>query len=237
MFSMSVPATRVRRMLARWSFAPLVAIGLAACTSTTPVAYQGLSSSPELRPDKNDVRPYQYLNANVQLSTYSKIFIDTVAIYTGSDAQFGSVSAEDRKIVADYLQQQFAKTLGKKFQIVDAPGPGTVRLHLTLTGVETSTPVLSTVSHLAPIGIVINGGAQIAGANGTFFGSVTYAVELSDSESNNLIFAYVTKQTPNALDVTSSIGYLDAAKAGIRIGADWFQGELLKMGLPSIAQN
>src|SRR5260221_13312938 len=101
-----------------------------------------------------------------------------------------------------------------------------MRLHLTLRGIETSTPVISTVSHLAPMGLVVNTALQATGRNGTFFGSVSYAAELSDSESGALRYAYVTKQTPDALDITASIGYLDAAKTGIRIGAKHLVAEL-----------
>ena len=45
-----------------------------------------------------------------------------------------------------------------------------------------------------------------------------------------LLYAYVTKQSPDALDVTASIGYLDAAKTGARIGARHLLKELSQPG-------
>ena len=86
------------------------------------------------------------------------------------------------------------------------------------------------MSHLLPIGLAVNGGMQAAGRNGTNFGSVSYAVELSDGVLNELLYAYVTKQTPDALDVTASFGYLDAAREGVRIGAKHLQADLSKSG-------
>jgi hypothetical protein len=208
----------------------VICLAMTACSSTTPVAYQGLSSVQQLQQVKDDEKPFQYRNADTRLGDYTKILIDPVTIYDGHDAQFGSVSTEDRQIIADYMTAKFPQILGEKFPVVQTADPTAIRLHLTLTGIEKSTPVLSTISHLTPMGIVLNGGLQAAGSNGTSFGSISYAVELSDSVTNKLLYAYVTKQTPDALDVTASIGYLDAAKEGIRIGAKHLQDELAKNG-------
>jgi hypothetical protein len=51
---------------------------------------------------------------------------------------------------------------------------------------------------------------------------------LSDAATADLLYAYVTKQTPDALDVTASVGYLDAAREGVRIGARHLRNELSK---------
>jgi hypothetical protein len=60
---------------------------------------------------------------------------------------------------------------------------------------------------------------EVAGNKGTFFGSVSHAVELYDDMSGELLYASVAKETAHALDVTASFGSLDAAKAGVRRGA------------------
>lgn len=215
--------------------AAVACLAMAGCSSSTPVAYQELASAQHLHPVKDDEKPFQYRNPTVRWASYAKILIDPVSIYDGRDGQFGSVSAEDRQIIADYMKTEFAETLGGKYQIVQAADPTAVRLHLTLTGIEKSTPVLSTISHLAPIGIVVNGGLQAAGSNGTSFGSVSYAVELLDAATGALLDAYVTRQTPDALDVTASIGYLDAAKEGVRIGATHLEEDLSKAGFSTVS--
>lgn len=204
---------------------------VAGCASTTPVAYHDLPSGSLLRPVKNHDEPFQYRSATAPLQGYSTLVIDAVTIYSGSDAQFGSVSPEDRRVVADYMRQQFVEVLGKQYRIAAAPGPGVARLHLTLTGLKTSTPVLSTVSHVLPIGLVANGVSEAAGGKGTFYGSVSYATELYDASTGKLLCAYVTKQAPGALNVTASVGTLDAARTGVRIGARQLRDELAKDGM------
>jgi Protein of unknown function (DUF3313) len=215
----------------RRAVGPALALGamlaLPGCGST-PVAYQELGSAAQLRPAREAEKPFQYRGTS-DLAGYSKLMIDPVTIYTGPDAQFGSVSPDDRKIVADYMTRKFTEVLGKRYELTNEPAPGTARLHLTLTGIETSTPVLSTVSHVAPVAVVVNTALEATDHNGTFFGSVSYAVELSDAVGGDLLYAYVTRQTPDALDVTASVGYLDAAKTGIRIGARHLVADLQRL--------
>ena len=218
-----------RHRLRRAAAPPMtvVLLALAGCASS-PVDYRGLASANRLQPVKDDEAPFQFRSPDADFADHSKILIDPVTIYTGSDAQLGSVSQKDRKTIADYMQKTFAKTLGRRCQLATAPGPDTLRLHLTLTGIKTSTPVLSTVSHLLPVGLVINTGLQATDRNGTFFGSVSYAAEIADGSTGKLLYAYVTKQTPDALDVTASFGSLAAAREGVRIGATHLRDQLFK---------
>jgi hypothetical protein len=111
------------------------------------------------------------------------------------------------------------------------PGPDTLRVRLTLTGVETSTPVLSTVTRVTPAGLVLNAGLAAADKKGTFSGSVSYAVELSDASTGELLNAYVTNQSANALNVVASFGPLDAARGGVRAGADQLRDKLDELGV------
>jgi hypothetical protein len=221
------------RFLGRSALSALLigSLTVAGCASTPPVAYHDLASGSLLRPVKSHDEPFQYRSATAPLLRYSTLVIDPVTIYGGSDAQFGSVSQKDRRVVADYMRQQFVEVLGKQYRIVTAPAPGAARLHVTLTGLETSTPVLSTVSHVLPIGLVANGVSEAAGGKGTFYGSVSYATELYDASTGKLLCAYVTKQAPGALNVSASVGTLDAARAGVRIGARQLRDELAKEGM------
>lgn len=213
-------------MLSRFKALPFLLLLAACAPSPAPVAYRGLESAQRLQPVKDDEAPFQYCDKAADFSRFEAVEIDPVAVYEGDDSQFGPVSAEDRHAIADYMKSQFAEVLGAKFAPAAAPGPQVLRLRLTLTGIETSTPVISTLSHLMPVGLVVNSGLQAAGRNGTFLGSVSYAAELTDSASGTLLYAYVARQTPDALDVTASLGSLAAAREGVRIGAAHLRDKL-----------
>ena len=212
----------------RWSIASglIAALALTACASTPPVAFHELPSASKLQPVKDRKDHFRYTNPASDLRNYTALIVDPVTIYTGSDSQFGSVPDDARRAIADYMHQQFTEVVGKELQITDSVAPHTARLHLTLIGIETSTPVISTASHVLPVGLLVNAGLGASGHNGTFFGSVCFAAELYDAATGELLYANVSRETPFALDVTASLGRLDAAKAGVRRGAQHLRNDL-----------
>jgi hypothetical protein len=193
---------------------------LAGCSSAQPVAYTGIASSNYLKPSTDSGKiPYAY-SPQVNWQDYSKIIIDPVTIYQGMDNQFGNLSQDDRTGLANYMQASFSKNLATRFEVTDSPAAGTLRLHLTLTGATTSTPVLSTLLHIDIAGNLYNGVQAMRGGDAAMTGSVLYAVEIYDADSNQLLDAYVTKQYPNAFNPVASIGSLAAARTGIDKGAN-----------------
>jgi hypothetical protein len=205
-------------------FPILVALcgAIAGCASTQPVAYGGLASSPQLRPNVGDSSgrmPYNY-STQVNLRDYSSIIIDPVTVYRGPDGQFEEVSDEEKTMLAAYMQSEFETRLRGRFRISREAGWNTLRLKLTLTGAKSSTRFLSTASRFDLAGGPYNIVQSIRGKEGAFTGSVSYAVELYDASTNLLVSAYVTKQYPSPMNIPASLGKMDASKAGIRNGAD-----------------
>lgn len=204
------------------------ALLLAACGSAEPVAYTDIASSPNLLPNIDDTSgrmPYRYATT-VDWRTYSRVIVDPVAIYRGRDNQFGDMSESDRAALAGYMQAQFTEKLRRRFQLAVDPAPNTLRVRLTLTGAATTTSVLGPLSRFVPAGGVYNGVQSVRGGEGTFTGSVVYAVELYDASTNRLLGAYVSKQYPNSLNIGASFGALAAAKTGLEKGADALVAQL-----------
>ena len=214
------PTFRMRGLVA------FAAIAVISGCATTPPPSVALSSSALLRPTSDKSKPYAYRRPDVNFAAYGRVIVPPTEIYAGPDAQFGKMSAADRQALAVYMHQEFSRVLGRRLQIAGQPGPGTLRARLTLTGAEASTPVLSTVSHVLPVGLVVNAGAQATGGRGTFSGWVSYAVEIEDAHTGTLLYAHVANRSANALDITANFGPLDAAKAGVRSAADKLDKEL-----------
>lgn len=201
---------------------------LAGCASPEPVAYTGIASSFQLRPDPKDESgriPYRY-STQVDWRSYDKAMIDPVTVYLGTDSQFGDMPAGDRAGLASDMEAQFTQKLAKRFQITSMPTPGTLRIKLTLTGAATTTPVLGPFSHFDLAGNLYNGVQAVRGGEGMISGSVLYAVEIYDAPTSRLLSAYVTKQYPGAMNIGASFGSLEAAKTGIEKGADALVAQL-----------
>lgn len=200
-----------------------VCLILTACASTQPVPYAGISSAPQLRPSQHDDSgriPFEY-RTNIDWRRYSAYVLDPVAIYRGSDAQFDDVSEDDKVFLARTMQSQFNDKLNARFR--NSPGKSavnTVRIRLTLTGARMNTAFLSTFSRFDLMGGPYNAVQAIRGREGAMTGSVSFAVEIHDASTNELLGAYVTKQYPNAWNLKAGIGARSASVVGIENGAD-----------------
>ena len=219
----SFPKTRAARLMSPVHLlALLISVSLSAgCATTTQEArYQGLASAPKLSAtDHGEDVLLTYTAENGEWTKYTNFVLDPVEVYSGADAQFGSASATDKAELTEYMRAQFDEVLMSRYRKVSEARPQTLRIHLTLIGVETNTPMLSTLINLVPVGLIINSVKSANGTQSSFSGSATYAVEIYDGASSRLLRAYVTKKYPMAVNISASIGALDAAKAGIRDGA------------------
>lgn len=196
-------------------------VALTACAATEPVRYVGLESSSQLQPntkDRSGHTPYDY-KANVDWQQYSNAFVEPVVIYSGQDAQFEKVSEQDKQELADYMRTQFSNALGGRFSIVDRPGDRTLRVQLTLTGAKATKQFVGTFTKFDLAGGPYNVVQSIRGKEGALSGSVSYAVEIYDASTDQLLAAYVAKEYPNAMNVKATLGALGASKVGIKKGA------------------
>ena len=193
---------------------------LGCATANQPARYDGLASSPKLGIGGQSPNiKLSYSAPDNEWDKYADFVLDPVSIYSGPDSLLDDTSAADKTELVRYMQAQFEEVLKSRYRQVSDAGPGTLRIHLTLIGVETNTPLLSTLANVLPVGLVVNGVMSANGAQASFSGSISYAVEVYEGKSDRLLRAYVTKQYPMAIDISSSLGALDAAKAGIRSGA------------------
>ncbi|NTA83994.1 DUF3313 domain-containing protein [Agrobacterium tumefaciens] len=201
---------------------------LVSCTTADPTVYAGLASAQHLKADPGDKSgrvPYRY-NSGANWKQYDKVIIDPVTVYRGQDNQFVKISEQDKAALASYMQSHFTQKLRTRFSVVNSPSLGTLRIHLTLTGAKTTTPVLGPFSHLDVGGGVYNAVQAATDKEGSMTGSVAYAVEIFDATSNTLLSAYVTKQYPNAMNVGASFGALKASQVAIDKGADALLAQL-----------
>lgn len=199
----------------------LLILAVGGCATQEPFPYSGIASSREMRLNKDDTSgriPYQYAS-KVDWSRYKNVMLEPVAIYSGADGQFSDLTIADKRTLANFMTIKFSEALGARFRFVATAGPDTLRIRLTLTGAETTTPVLATFSRF-DIGMGSYNLVQAArDRKGTFSGSVSYAVEIYNASTSRLLQSYVTRQYPKTYDIASTFGHLSAAQTGISMGA------------------
>lgn len=199
-----------------------VALLLAGCAGDQSVRYSGIDTAAKLSAntdDNSERMPWRY-SPQVDWRKYDSIIIDPVKIYQGTDGQFDDIAQADRQALATHMQDAFSKSLSARFKAVNTPATGTLRLKLTLTGVDTTPQVVGTVTKFDLAGGPYNIVQSVRGGRGLMSGSVDYAVEIYDASSHELLKAYVAHQYPNAMNISASIGSLSAAEVGIEKGAE-----------------
>lgn len=159
---------------------------------------------------------------------YHGILIDQADLYRGPDADFGNTSLADQEMIAAKLTSEFRRVLAPDFNVVTAPGPGIVRVHMTLMGINASHPVLSTALRLTPVGLVMSAGHTVLDKPANFVGSLNVAGVIYDSVSGEVLVAAQAVVSPAALDLTSGLTPLRAAELSTTRAADAFRDYLLR---------
>ena len=176
----------------------VVSVTLIGCASTRPMPYSQLPSSSYLRPQegsRGDRMPYAY-HGDVDWTRYRAALVESVSIYRGPDAQFEDVPEHDKRMLAEYMQQEFGNAIAQRWERTTSANRDTLRVRITLTGAKPSKRVLGTIMKVDIGGGSYNAVQAARGKEGAFSGSVSYAVEIYDAPSNRLLAAYVEKQYP-----------------------------------------
>lgn len=206
----------------------VLALLLAACagkpTAPDVINVNGLIPIPDTK--LPDARAYRA--PDFDRSRYHAMLIDPANVYQGSDADFGNVSPADCDRVAAMLTSEFKRVLGERFQLVDQPAPGVVRIHLTLIGINQSKPVLSTALRLTPVGLVMTAAQGVTDRPAHFVGSINIAAVAYDSESGKVLAAAQALIRPSAVNLTSGLTPLRAAELSTTKAAEAFRDYLLR---------
>jgi hypothetical protein len=183
----------------------VAALALCAPALASAQAPGRLSSASRLEEDSGKRDSWTYRNPKAVMTKYQRFFIQPTAIYSDPAARWGGASQADRQKYAGYLTSALRKELGESYTLADRPGPDVATLKLTLLGVESTTKVAATATKATPFGLALNGVKSIAGKEGAFTGAVQAALEITDSQSGELLFAAVRRRAPDALDIEASL--------------------------------
>lgn len=204
----------------------IIAIAFTACSHTPKGA---VTATPQMKPSEFLPNVMVYRNPNIDLAHYKKIFLSPAEVYQGPDASFGDMSPQEQQRMAEYLVLTMQQKLQQNNLLADQPGPQTARLKLILAGLEKTRTAATVATYVLPVGLAMNLGKGAMGKSGTFMGSATVGGEFTDSVTGTLLASFLTKEAPNALDVTVVGSNWDAAMKGMDKVVDEVVTRLVKM--------
>jgi hypothetical protein len=178
-------------------------LGLSACTpikQARDVEESGfLEDYSMLREGQNGEALKVYLNPHYQQTckTYDKVLIEPVGIWVGKNSDTASIPTEDRQMLVNHLHGSLVNELGKHYQVVKTPQPGTLRIKAAITEAEGSWVALDTVSSFVPQLLVMSKLKEIATGTGSFVGKASGEVEITDAVSGERMAAAVDRMVGN----------------------------------------
>jgi len=148
-----------------------------------------------------------YINPNYQQSCkgYDKVIIEPVSIWVRDNSDLADLSAADRQTLVNHLHGSLVNEIGKHYQIVTTPQPGTLRIKTAITEAEGSWVALDTVSSFVPQLLVMSKLKEIATGTGTFVGKASGEADITDAITGERIAAAVDRivGTKSVTGVTS----------------------------------
>lgn len=194
----------------------LAAVMLTSCTSTSQMrktkAAGFLGDYSQLREGEDNEAQMVYIKPGVKWTAYNKIIIDPITAYAIPGNPLAELPKEQLVALTDYLHSTLHEQLSKDYQIVNAAGPGVLRLRVALTEAGAGKPVMGVVSSLTPPGIAISALKTAATGKGTAVGSARIEMELTDSQSKQRLAAAVDGQAGNKRDFFGNFNKWDDAQ-------------------------
>jgi len=96
--------------------------------------------------------------------------------------------------VANNFYFLLKKELSKDYEMVQEPGPRTLRIQVALTDVEASWAAVDTVTSVLPTTIVLSAGQEFITGKPSFVGEVSTEFKVTDARTGQLLAAGVDRR-------------------------------------------
>ena len=135
--------------------------------------------------------------AQIPPNTYTKIMLDPVLVFRGPHSKMEGISQEQAQLMADTFYALIYQEISKDYQMVDKPGPDTLRAQVAITHLEESWPMLDVVSTIpAPMNAFAVGSMlkNVATGKPAFKGEAVIEAKITDSQSGEVLRAGVDRR-------------------------------------------
>jgi hypothetical protein len=164
---------------------------LAGCATTAP------QKSGFLGEYYNNLKPGQgegdakliWIKLGVNFTKYKKVMVDYVIFALAEDSEYKGIDASELKKIADAASLALVDALKKEFPVVAEPGPDVMRVRVAIVDLKQSSPVLSGVTTVLPVGLAISLVKKGTTDSWTGSGVTTAEMMVLDSVSNEVLAA------------------------------------------------
>jgi len=130
----------------------------------------------------------------VDFTEYKQIQIDPVVGYIGKHSRLRNISPENRQVLLNYFHATLREQLEKNYEIVEAAGPGVLRLREAVTDAQGSKVAVDTLSTVVPVGLALSALEKVALGKTLTAGTVRIEAEALDGGTGKRLAALVDER-------------------------------------------
>ena len=145
------------------------------------------SSYDLLKPGPEGGIKLRWMKPGVDFSKYNKYMVDSVVFFLADKADYKGIEPQEMKELADEFNKAIVAAFKDKWPIAADPGPGVARLRIAITNIHPSSPGVSAVTSIVPVGLGVSLIKKGATGGWAGSGSTTMEAMVLDSVSNEII--------------------------------------------------
>ena len=130
-----------------------------------------------------------YRNPKADWASYHKIILEPVTIWDDPSARLSPEQHKDLQQLVDSFYDTLYLKLSKDYEMVEKPGPGTMRIRAAITHGEEARTGLTLISKAVPQLRAPNALWTFASGKPAFAGEVTLEAIITDAETGELLAA------------------------------------------------
>jgi hypothetical protein len=101
---------------------------------------------------------------------------------------------KDLQKLAGNFNAYLARELGKDYQVVQTPAPGTLEVEAAITGADKSGRTMDLISTVMPVGWVVSGGKDYATGKPTGVGDISAEMRITDAATGQVLAEAVDRR-------------------------------------------
>jgi hypothetical protein len=174
-----------------------------------------------LQPGAKGEAGLRYVNPAAQFTQYDKVMVEAVGFF-GTE----KVPPKEQEELTALFHRTLTEALAKRYKIVEAPGPGVLRVQVAILDAEAATPGVRSFSMVIPQARLLSSGYSLITGEYPFSGEGQAALKITDSTTGQLIGAAVDRRAGGGSIKTAGVWKWGDAENAIK---EW--SEMISNGL------
>lgn len=202
----------------------MFAFGCASTSKPAPApakTYSGLVTHPEmLHPSPGVPGGFGWTAPNANMKQYNKVLLDRILVKFDEKSKHKQVDPVTLAGLVEFFRKAIVQALEPQYAVVDKPGPGVLRVQITLFDLVPTNVTESVAVQAVPFGIGGVGEIIMGETDGKGFGSAPYlghtgiVLELLDSQTNKVIGEFADTQFGKQYVIDMNKGMSASMKEG-----------------------